>query len=312
MISTKNIKTETTAPEGGFTKSLIAPGNHKLKINSIILRPESKAEFGVKLIMSMETAPISGAFKGFNIDAKDPSKGTYKGQIGNVSYSKWGMKDFLMQNDVQILRDEEILAAIKTICDTLGIEAWLDAADNRFATMEAFVEGFNADAPFKDIYAHYCIAGREYPSKDGKHINHELFLPREDRTLGKAFSLNEDKVQKFFYSNHVEPLKDKSTVVAKTATVQSTTDNGTEFKTLPEQTTKEQRDLDFLNSLNEAPEPTKPVNPPITSQAEANFMNEGKKMETPFTDEMNAETQNTDIVTGDPNEIMPWDPGYKG
>ncbi len=313
MISTKNVTTPDNSSD--FIKSIIAPGNHELKINKVYLKPEANPEFGVKLILAVETKVIGGTFKGFQIDPKNPAEGNYLGQVGNLAYSKWGYKDFLTSGGVQINRDEEILKAIKTICDTLKLGTWFDDADGKYATIEAFVEGFNKDAPFTNVWAHYCVAGREYSSKDGKHVNHELFLPRDERTLGKAFSLNADKVQKFFYSTHVEPLKPKAdqatskipeqTVIQNEKTL--TTDLGTVLNVGTE-STKEQRDLDFLKSLDEPAKKEEPVRPKVTSAAEASFMSEGKqKIETPFSDEMDKESEKSSDIVTDGSEKMPWD-----
>lgn len=316
MISTKNI-TETTETETkSFTKSVIPPGNHKLKINKVFLRNESKTEFGSRLILALETPEVTDpTFKALPIDPNNTSLGLHKGQVGNVGFSKWSFRDFLTSGGVQILKEEEILKAIKTICENLNLLKWFDDADSRFETIEAFVEGFSKEAPFKDIYAYYCVGGREFLSKDGKHTNHELFLPAYDRVLGKAFSLDEKKVQKFFYSQHVESLKPKMDALP---VAQPKTD-------APKTATKveDMAPADFLADLNKDVEvtlgkdlqvdKTQPVRPAVTSAAEAAFMadakviNTEKIIETPFTESiMNDEPSSTGIITGGP-EKLPWE-----
>lgn len=322
MISTKNI-TETTETESkSFTKSVIPPGNYKLKINRVFLKHESKTEYGSRLILAVETPEVTDPnFKGLPIDSTNPSLGVHKGQIGNVGFSKWSFRDFLTTLGVQILKEEEILKAIKTICENLNISTWFEEADGRFPTIEAFVEGFSTEAPFKDIWAYYCVGGREYLSKDGKHTNHELFLPAYDRVLGKAFSLDEKKVQKFFYSQHVETLKPK--VDAPPIKSISETLKPASFVE-GNYTTSTETNADFLASINAPVEQIyhkdtpvdQPVYPKVTSQAEANFMNDKPQMkvdkviETPFTESIMSdgpEPSTIGIVTNDSNEKLPWE-----
>lgn len=314
MISTKNI-TNTEPENKGFIKGIISPGNYLLKINKVTLKLEAKVEFGVKLILSVETKPIEDSnFKGFSIDSTKPELGNYKGQIGNVAYSRWGMKDFLTNTGIQILKEEEILKAVKTICENLAISQWFEDADSRFPTIEDFIIGFNTEAPFKNIWATYCIAGRQYLSKDNKHINYELFLPNPDRLLGKAFHIKEDKVQKFFETNHIELLKPK----IEGKGVADAIANPPATFTDKIVTTSTESNEDWLATINAPVEQTHGkdlqtnVNEPVkitpSSQAEADFLNAGKTT-SPISDSILNDTKEdstTDIITGNDNKL-PWE-----
>lgn len=323
MISTKNID-NTESENKGFTKPVISPGNHLLKINKVFLKPETKAEFGIKVILGVETKPVEDPnFKGFSIDVPNGERGilgTHKGQIGNVAYSRWGFKDFLTNTGIQILQEEEILKAIKTICENLAISQWFEDADSRFPTIEDFVIGFNNEAPFKDIWATYCIAGRQYLSKDSKHINHELFLPNPDRLLGKAFHIKGDKVQKFFETNHIEELKSKTEGKGVVAAIPNHITNPpkTTFvdKTVAASTESNE---DWLASINAPVEQihgkdlqtnvNEPVKITPSSQAEVNFLNAGPNTQALFGNTENKkEESTTDIARGSSeNPHMPWD-----
>lgn len=284
-VSTKNVP---DAPISNFTGPILSPGNHKVKISSIELRPESDiVRFGEKLMLALETEPVNGPFKGLQIDRNDASKGNYAGQIGFVAYDKWGFKNSTF-NNVEIFRDDQVMSAIKNICRELNLMEWFDNADGKFETVNDFVIGFNAQAPFKNVYFTCCIAGREYKSKDGKHLNHELYFPREDRTLGKAFAINPDKVQKFFTSSHIEPLKESS--------APATNSPGPASTTIPP---------GGPATNTNGNEPTK-ITP--TSQQEADFLSAGKqqevKSETPNTDAIN---KDADAKAAPQTEKYPWD-----
>lgn len=257
MISTKNIKPNPL--EGNFMSPILAPGNHLVKLNSIIIHPETDIiKFGEKLILTLESQPLPEPFKGLQIDKNDPSKGNYNGQLGFVKYSKWGFRNQTF-NNVEIFRDDEFMRAMQNICKELNLMEWFESKDGIFNTVDELISTFNLEAPFKDIYFTVCLAGRAYLSKDGKHTNHELSFPREDRTLGKAFSLNPEKVQKFFHYIHIE--------AAKTATNNTNTEN----------TSSKLVDLPF--------EENKPATPTYQTSQELDFLNE-KKTES-ITDSIN-------------------------
>lgn len=316
MISTKNIDNSESANKD-FVKSVLTPGNYLLKINKVFLRPESKPEFGVKLMLFLESKVIGDSFKGLMIDAKNPASGNYLGQVGTVSYSRYGLKDSELYGTS---KEEEILKAIKTLCEGLGLMSWWDSTDMRFETVEALVEGFSTEAPFNNVWAYYCLSGKEYMSRDGKHVNYELYLPYLDRVLGKPFSLDENKVQKYFYSTHVVPL---TAAGVTTKTAENTNTPAATFTDKTVTTNPNQSAEDFLAEINapveqiyhKDPDPTQPVRPAVTSQLEQNFMDAGKKSETPFTNSiMNdiKEESKSDIITASAdNPWMPWDPQFE-
>ena len=174
MLSTKDVKSEG---QGGLAKT-IAPGNHKLKINSIELKqyPFMVTDNAYYLLLNVETEPIEG-FEGFMIDQDDPSKGNYAGQVGAVKTNRFYYKDGQTKGGTKIERDQEILKMVKSLCEWLGTETWFKKADNKYSTIEELVEGFNSDAPFKDVFADICVAGKEYYRNNG-YIGFDLFIPK--------------------------------------------------------------------------------------------------------------------------------------
>lgn len=293
MISTKNVKDpESVSGSGGGLKPILSAGNYFVAIRGIELRKDKNWEkYGDKLVLRLETEPIPG-LKGLPLDKAKPELGTHTGQIGYVSYSRWGFSDYTAPDNSVFTRIDSLLVALKTICKELGILEWFDNANEKYATIEDFVVAFNLEAPYKNIFFHAALYGREY--LNGTYLNQDLYFPKFDRVLGKPFSLNKEKVITFYESTGIERLTNKAA---------QTTATNTGIKLEPMDTSKVGKTSDDL--------PTK-ITP--SSQAEANFLNDGKKAETQTNAEFLAELnsgnppeETTDIITGDPNEKMPWD-----
>ena len=142
-------------------------------------------------------------------------------------------------------------------------------------------------------------------------------FPRYNRELGKPFSLNADKVIKFFESEGIERLKANATAQVTNTLTTSTVVDSTKAVKIAEkpvdvifnkaaEISKEESNADFLASLNEPVKKEEPIIPKVTSQLEANFMAE-KKVATPFTDILMVE--GSDIVTTPKKvERLPWEP----
>jgi hypothetical protein len=178
-LSTKNVKTE----EAGGGLKTITPGQHKLKINSIELKRFSfmEQDQGYYFIMNVETEPIDG-FEGFMIDVNDPSKGNYAGKVGQVKANKFFYKDGTTKGGIEIYRDTELMKQIKKICLATNQAEWFEKADGKYDTIEAMVDGFNNDAPFKDVFLNITVAGKEYQKANG-HIGYDMFLPKLSKGL---------------------------------------------------------------------------------------------------------------------------------
>jgi hypothetical protein len=179
-IGTKNV----SAGGNGVAKT-IGPGNHKLKINSLIAEDFKFIPGAIQIILNVETEPIEG-FEGFMLDKDNESLGHYKGQIGRVKAGQYAFADGTTKSGVQIYRDDSILVFLKSICTTLGMLDWFDEQDNKHDTIEDFILAFNETAPYKDKYMDFCIAGKEYEGKTG-YTNYDLYLPKSSRD-GFAFA----------------------------------------------------------------------------------------------------------------------------
>lgn len=294
MLSTKNIDLTPNEGGGNFSQKIIQPGNHKVRINNIELRKEKDPRFGEKLLLFLETPPIGNGFIGLAINKDDASQGNYEGRVGYVSVSRWGFKDSL---EYQISRNDELFKTIGVLCRELSLVSWWDAQDNKYEHVDQLLGAFIKERPFDGVWFYCVISGRQYLSKDNKNINNELYFPREERVLGKAYSLNQEKVQKYNESLHLEKIKPKSD-----------TNVPTSIQTPPEQS-------------RITPEPSKPVSikDTETNPAVLAFLNDvptNKEVSTsPFTDEILNDTsfQNVDltgatpIITADSQDRLPWE-----
>jgi hypothetical protein len=201
-IGTKDVN----AGGSGIAKT-ITPGNHKLKINSVIAEEFKFISGALQIILNVETEPIEG-FDGFLLDKDNESLGHYKGQIGRVKAGQYAFSDGETKTGVKISRDNSILVFLKSICTTLGMLDWFDAQDNKHDTIEDFILAFNDSAPYKDKYMDFCIAGKEYEGKTG-YTNYDLYLPKSSRD-GFAFAkLGSGKQLLYSEALHLKKLEAK-------------------------------------------------------------------------------------------------------
>jgi len=196
-IGTKDVK-----GGGSSINKTIAPGNHKLKINSILAEDFKFIPGALNLLLNVETEPIDG-FEGFFIDKDDESKGRYAGQIGRVKAGQYAFADGTTKSGIEIDRDNSILVFVKALCTSLDALDWFDAQDEKHDTIEEFIDAFNNDAPYKDKFLDFCIAGKEYENRAG-YTAYDLHLPKSSRD-GYAFSQVESgKTLLFSESIHIK------------------------------------------------------------------------------------------------------------
>lgn len=207
MLSTKDVK--TAGGEGGGQGKTISPGNHKLKINSVELKqfPFMKEKNAYHLMFNVETEPIEG-FEGFFIDVNDESKGRYAGQVGQVKANRYYYADGTTKGGTPVYRDPEILKAIKSVCDYLDMGEWFLSVDEKYQTIEEFVEAFNNDAPFNGKYAEWCVAGKEYYRNNG-YIGFDMYLPKPSGVLKPIAFKAKDKCIEYSESKHLVKAEPK-------------------------------------------------------------------------------------------------------
>ena len=161
------------------------------------------------MMLHLETEDMGPDFDGFMIDKDNPELGKYKGQVGRVKTSEWAYMDGETKSGQQVSRDIDILKAVKNLCQAMGILNWYDEQDEKHETIEELIAAFNADAPFKDRWMDYCIAGREYLNKQG-YTNYDLYLPKFTKGYAPYATLdNESKLIQFDANVHIKKAEVK-------------------------------------------------------------------------------------------------------
>jgi len=201
------IGTKDVGTGGSGIPKTISPGNHKLKLNSLVGEDFKFIPGGISLILNLETEPLEG-FEGFMLDKENPDAGHYKGQIGRVKSGQYAFADGVTKSGVQISRDNSILVFIKSLCTTLDIVDWFDAQDNKHNTIEEFITAFDKTAPYQDKYLDFCIAGKEYEGKTG-YTNYDLYLPKSSRDGFAYAKLGSGKQLLYSEALHLKKLEAK-------------------------------------------------------------------------------------------------------
>ena len=199
----------TDLKESGGTglPKTIAPGNHVLKINSVVLEDFKFIENAKHLVINVETEPIDD-FEGFMIDKDDESKGHYAGQIGRIKASQYAFADGTTKTGIKIQRDRSILMFLQNLCKSLNINEWFVAQDNKHDTIEEFIEAFNNEAPFKDIFFDACVAGKEYENKNG-YTSYDMWFPKGAKDA-YAITAKGGKVLPYNEADHLKKMETKA------------------------------------------------------------------------------------------------------
>jgi len=173
-LSTKDVKTG-----GDFTPKNIEPGNVKARIFKVELDqpPFLQDDKGYFLLLHLETKKPNKDFVGFHTVFGDDTSPTFEGQTGKVKASRWAYKDTVTKTKVKIMRDDEMMKFFKNLCEAAGCVDWWNKVDNKYETIEEFVDAFNTAAPFKDIWINWCIGGRQYTKQNG-YKGWDLHLPK--------------------------------------------------------------------------------------------------------------------------------------
>jgi hypothetical protein len=203
-LSTKDLVNENNG--GGMAKT-IAPGNHTLRINSVVLEDFQFIDGAKHLILNVETEPIEG-FEGFLIDKDDESKGKYKGQIGRVKASQYAFADGQTKSGIKIQRDRSLMMFLANLSKATGIMSWFEEQDNKFNTIEDFVKNFSNNAPLKDKYLDFCIAGKEYENKSG-YTAYDMWLPKAENNKYAYGNEGSDRILKYDEAKYLKKLEVK-------------------------------------------------------------------------------------------------------
>lgn len=183
-LSTKDV----AAPGGGdFVSKMIEPGNIKAKLYKVELDQPNflEKDDGYFLCLHLETEKPTEDFVGFSTVFGDDSAPLHDGQIGKVKANRWAYKNGETKSGVAISRDAEIMKFMKGLCEELGCTKWWNKVDNKYETIEDFIDAFNADAEYQDTWLNWCIGGRQYTKQNG-YKGWDLHLPKFSR-MGVPF-----------------------------------------------------------------------------------------------------------------------------
>ena len=203
-LSTKDLVNENGG--GGMAKT-IAPGNHTLRINSVVLEDFQFIDGAKHLVLNVETEPIEG-FEGFLIDKDDESKGKYKGQIGRVKASQYAFADGQTKSGIKIQRDRSLMMFLANLSKATGIMSWFEEQDNKFNTIEDFVKNFSNNAPLKDKYLDFCVAGKEYENKSG-YTAYDMWLPKAENNKYAYGNEGSERILKYDEAKYLKKLEVK-------------------------------------------------------------------------------------------------------
>jgi hypothetical protein len=155
--------------KGGGYKGIV-PGNYKAKINKFELWDEHwRPDNGLFIVMRMETAKPTPDFEGYPIDSENPDGPKHEGLVGNVKFSTYAYKTkYDSRKGKEVERDVAMLEDLLRLCIELDCVEWFKAAQNKYETIQEWIEAFNNDMPYKDRYLEVCIAGEQYFDKEGK------------------------------------------------------------------------------------------------------------------------------------------------
>jgi hypothetical protein len=210
-IGTKGVGVEKVST-GGMS---INPGNVRAKINEVTITAkynEKKTRNEVTVKLRIETEPIGGDFKGFQIDKNDPTQGTFLGRVGTVKASDFPFSTFTFKDKksgemITKTDAEQTIAFLRRVAqETVGNQEWFDK-DSNYPTWEALGEAFNAEVAFKDVFLNFCLAADKQINEAG-YPQYWLFLPKPEKgfkTFGNDTS--ETPVQRFDPVLHIQGEK---------------------------------------------------------------------------------------------------------
>jgi hypothetical protein len=190
----------------------LTTGTQTCKINSVKLEVSPFDNEAYFLHLNMESEPMGDDFEGFAIDRDNPDAGKYLGKVGRVKTNEYPYKDGQTKSGIKVSRDLDILKAIQNICRVTKALNWMENNNNKYETIEEYVQAFADDMPFKDVYFNVTLGGREY-FKDN-YPKYDLFIvrPGKGQVSMESTDVSEEnsKLVKFNEDLHVKRKKSEN------------------------------------------------------------------------------------------------------
>jgi len=208
-----------SAAESTFVQKGLQPGTHQCSILDLKLEKPPYDPNQYNLVFSLMGPELGGDFEGFQINRLDPSKGNYKGQIGNVKANQYGFKDWEYKGK-SISRDESIQNFLGTFLKQVNLLDQFQGQNINAESIEDLVAEIRAFL-IKGEYTFFFTLGAQRYYKDGsEYPNYALYLPK--RLEGKfayANTAEDPKLAVFNEAIHVYDKKVAGAVTEETATL---------------------------------------------------------------------------------------------
>ena len=193
--------------ESTFVQKSLQPGTHLCTVLDLKLEKPPYDPNQYNLVFSLMGPELGEGFEGFQINRLDPSRGFYKGQIGNVKANQYGFKDWEYKGKT-ISRDESIQNFLGTFLKQVNLLDQFQGENVSAETIEDLVAEVKAFL-VKGGYSFYFTLGAQKYYKEGSdYPNYALYLPK--RLEGKfcyANSLEDSKFAQFNEEIHVYEKK---------------------------------------------------------------------------------------------------------
>jgi len=167
---------------GGGSK-ILSPGEHYCRIIDITMVEPDFKPGSLFVNILLEGPHLGDDFEGIAIDKENPDAGTYNGMIATVGASRYPFSEFEWKGKT-IDRDGQIFNWINGLATQLGVFEQIQTAKIQADTIEEYVEKVKAFLTNPELWATYCVAGREYYKDGYDSPNYNLFFPKKN---GKKF-----------------------------------------------------------------------------------------------------------------------------
>lgn len=240
--------------EKTYINSVMSAGNVKCKINDITIRTRPyKSKEGndiFDVVLHLESEPIkAGNFKGLKMDYTDSNSKHYLGQVARVNMHKFGYSDGATKSGIEVIADEQIARALKSIFIEINAYDWLQEQDGIFKTKEALLNFARKEKIYQDKYLYYCLATRQYINKSG-YVADDLYLPQYNKEIGSPFAKDLEKVIKFSAEVHVEKPRDAPKEVVKEVVKEETKQPAPKKQSPKEKSVEEEGPISDINELS--------------------------------------------------------------
>jgi hypothetical protein len=193
--------------EGTFVQKSLQPGTHQCKVLDLKLEKPPYDPNQYNLVFSLMGPELGGDFEGFQINRLDPSKGTYKGQIGNVKANQYGFKDWEYKGK-KIGRDESIQNFLGTFLKQVNLLDQFQGQNVSAETIEDLVAEIRSFLVKGEYTFYFTLGAQKYFKEGSEYPSYALYLPKKlEGKFAYANTLEDTKFAQFNEAVHVYEKK---------------------------------------------------------------------------------------------------------